>query len=537
MYKIKIDVCIIILYVKESDLIMPVNCKVYKILISCPSDVKDEVEIINKVIQNFNNTIGNSVGTLLQTFHWSTSVYPEQGDRPQELINKQIVGDCDILIGVFLNRFGSSTGKYDSGTVEEIKEMIDAGKQVFLYFSDKPIRKSEIDPKQEQKIQNFKDEYKDQGIYYEYSSDEDFESSLTKHLNLYLLKNITQTNSSENHNFKSKLIIKSLNEHNSLSENLCYSNFKDFNIVSKEEIGELFNEIKNVLLPLNNVIDNDKPTNNSIHFLQGISVPNELLKLNNPVKAKVTEDDRRLIIDYAHKNSIDVNETEFFYLGNLKEKTVYIYEDNLIGEESEKDKYHKLYALIVKIKQYEETNTYKRYLGKLNILQLAVVNEDVRPDKDIIVRLYIPKSGLLNYSDIEYPSVYIFEEITNIINDIYKNNDIFIGNNKMYEFEYPLSTRLPKMPYLDLPGFNHQDRKEKIIEEYSGKMQDLYNTYEMQENDSEIIVSFEISSLNQNTGMWFPCHIILKDKIEELKYTINSSGNSEIIEKTLSVNK
>ena len=43
---------------------------------------------------------------------------PQMGDRPQELINKQLVGHCDLLIGSFWTRLGTPTGRAESGTAE-----------------------------------------------------------------------------------------------------------------------------------------------------------------------------------------------------------------------------------------------------------------------------------------------------------------------------------------------------------------------------------------------------------------------------------
>jgi len=64
--------------------------------------------------------------------------------------------------------------------------MIQKGKQVFVYFSDKPVRKSEIDMEAETKIQAFKEKYKDRGIYVVYASDEEFNDYVSMHLTRYL---------------------------------------------------------------------------------------------------------------------------------------------------------------------------------------------------------------------------------------------------------------------------------------------------------------------------------------------------------------
>lgn len=159
---------------------------VCRLMISCPSDVKTEVEIINRVVDNINDSIGISMDIFVKTLHWSKNVMPEAGDYPQSIINKQILDKSDAIIAIFGNKIGSPTQHYESGTIEEIELMIQKGKQVFVYFSDKPVRKSEIDMEAEAKIQAFKEKYRDRGIYVVYGSDEEFNDCVSMHLTRYL---------------------------------------------------------------------------------------------------------------------------------------------------------------------------------------------------------------------------------------------------------------------------------------------------------------------------------------------------------------
>ena len=177
-----IDYTIIILGGKVMFKKMPV-CR---LMISCPSDVKTEIEIINRVVDNINDSIGFSMNIFVKTLYWSKNVMPEAGEYPQSIINKQILDKSDAIIAIFGNRIGSPTQHYESGTIEEIELMIQKGKQVFVYFSDKPVRKSEIDMEAETKIQAFKEKYKDRGIYVVYASDEEFNDYVSMHLTRYL---------------------------------------------------------------------------------------------------------------------------------------------------------------------------------------------------------------------------------------------------------------------------------------------------------------------------------------------------------------
>lgn len=159
---------------------------VCRLMISCPSDVKTVIEIINRVVDNINDSIGFSMNIFVKTLYWSKNVMPEAGDYPQSIINKQILDKSDAIIAIFGNKIGSPTQHYESGTIEEIELMIQKRKQVFVYFSDKPVRKSEIDMEAEAKIQAFKEKYRDRGIYVVYGSDEEFNYYVSMHLTRYL---------------------------------------------------------------------------------------------------------------------------------------------------------------------------------------------------------------------------------------------------------------------------------------------------------------------------------------------------------------
>ena len=133
--------------------------KVFNILISCPGDIKEEVEVIKSVIEQFNRTTGDENNIRLEAKHWSKDSYPESGGKAQALLNQQFVEECDMSIAVLWTRFGTPTEKYGSGTEEEISLMIESGKQVFLYLSKKPISPDEIDSEQYNLVKKFIDKY------------------------------------------------------------------------------------------------------------------------------------------------------------------------------------------------------------------------------------------------------------------------------------------------------------------------------------------------------------------------------------------
>ena len=88
-----------------------------RVFVSSPSDVSKERKKIFNVVNSLNRYVGDIYDVTIECLSWQTHVAPDMGRR-QEIINKNI-GDYDIFVGIMWKRYGTSTGKADSGTVEE----------------------------------------------------------------------------------------------------------------------------------------------------------------------------------------------------------------------------------------------------------------------------------------------------------------------------------------------------------------------------------------------------------------------------------
>ena len=157
---------------------------VYKVMIASPSDVIQERTIIREVINEWNVVNAYKQKIVLLTVGWETHTSPEMGNHPQEIINKQVLKDCDLLVGVFWTRIGTSTEDYISGTVEEIEEHIKQGKPTMLYFSSIPIVPESIEPEQYNTLKEFKDSLKSRGLIETYEDINDFKSKFNRQLQL-----------------------------------------------------------------------------------------------------------------------------------------------------------------------------------------------------------------------------------------------------------------------------------------------------------------------------------------------------------------
>ena len=163
---------------------MAYDGRVYRILIASPSDVEEEREIAVKVIQEWNDLHSYSRKVVLLPLRWETHTAPEYGTRPQEVINRTVVDQCDLLVGIFWTRIGTPTGEAESGTLEEIDRAGKAGKPIMLYFSKVGIDPERLDLDQIRKLNDFKKKTYPNSLTESYKSHLDFRDKFSKQLEL-----------------------------------------------------------------------------------------------------------------------------------------------------------------------------------------------------------------------------------------------------------------------------------------------------------------------------------------------------------------
>lgn len=178
--------------------------KSYTILISHASDVKKELESIEKSVKRFNDLFSEFLKLTLKTCKWEDNLCPINAyTRPQEGVNEQLVASSDMCIAIFRTRFGSPRGgvnqageAYGSGTEEEIALISEQGKPVLVYFLDEEcINMKSIDMDQYKKVKSFKEDYGTRYMYSLYNDKEDtyktesdLEFQVFNHLCNYFIK-------------------------------------------------------------------------------------------------------------------------------------------------------------------------------------------------------------------------------------------------------------------------------------------------------------------------------------------------------------
>ena len=128
----------------------------YDILISCPSDIQEDVKVIENTVEIFNKEYANFHGIQFNLKYWSKDVLFSYG-RSQDIINEQIVMSSDMIIALFGRKLGSDTGKFKSGTIEDLL-----------------------------KVRKFQEEYN--GLYITYKEESELQSKIEQQLKLFIFK-------------------------------------------------------------------------------------------------------------------------------------------------------------------------------------------------------------------------------------------------------------------------------------------------------------------------------------------------------------
>lgn len=103
------------------------------------AEVPDEdLATVKRTVSQWNWNTGRPSHLTVVPVSWSEHAVAEFGDRPQEVLNGQLVEDADMALALFADRLGTPTGAAESGTLEEIDRMVEAGKHVSVLVNQAP---------------------------------------------------------------------------------------------------------------------------------------------------------------------------------------------------------------------------------------------------------------------------------------------------------------------------------------------------------------------------------------------------------------
>ena len=160
----------------------PPEARAIRVFLASPNDVLEERDALAHLISEINDVLAYLAPEKrlkLELVRYETHAYPDIG-QPQEVINRQIPGDYDILIGLMWKRCGTPTKSADSGTIEEFRRAYERRKsgnlpRIMFYFCEQPIPiPNSEELRQLQNVIEFKEELALLGLTSTYPSHEDF---------------------------------------------------------------------------------------------------------------------------------------------------------------------------------------------------------------------------------------------------------------------------------------------------------------------------------------------------------------------------
>ncbi len=162
--------------------------KLLKIFIASPSDVGEERQIARDVVRGLDTDSAEGLGFTLKAVGWE-DVPPGRG-RPQGLINPE-VKQADLLVGVLWKRFGTHTGKSESGTEEEFEVMDKRFRNgddvdIYLYFRRPPDALLQDPGPQITRVLEFRERVDKDGLQREFDAPEEFRELLRSDLAKWL---------------------------------------------------------------------------------------------------------------------------------------------------------------------------------------------------------------------------------------------------------------------------------------------------------------------------------------------------------------
>jgi hypothetical protein len=163
---------------------MSFRANVLKIMIASAEEVSEERKIVTGAIYRWNDTNATMRRLVLLPIKWETQNTLPIGVSPQTVINRQILDEADIVIGIFGTPTGTPAKEDISGIVREIKKHVAAGKTAKVYFSEVRVSLRNADQSQYALVQKFREELDGSGLSESYESMQEFRENFEHHLAL-----------------------------------------------------------------------------------------------------------------------------------------------------------------------------------------------------------------------------------------------------------------------------------------------------------------------------------------------------------------
>lgn len=513
---------------------MPRTKTTYDVLLSCPGDVyNDCYSTIDNTVNIFNKTYGDLYNIEINLVHWSKDSFPQSGDHPQELLNKQIVNNADACIAVFWTKFGSPTDKYGSGTEEEIERMLSENRQVFMYFYNKPIPLKLLEDEKAKtdydKVLQFKEKYSKRGIYSEISDENDFQKQLTVHLTKYFLDKQDPTATTHR---KITPTLRLVGKDKQESVIVCYTTLQN-----SSKIEELRKNIAGKIEDLNEYNLDTYPIDNEIKEKSILANFENGLWERKPVTIDSSE--REAIECFCSLCGISLSEN-FWNLGNLKIGSHFLSTDIygkrstiLFGTDDEQFKYNRIMSIESDIAKFYVLNMYREFyktVDKIPFIELAIFNSGTTFDQDVEVKLFFEKDVLFDLNEFPRPDDTVIEDFVKEESNI----SLIIcpgSTSELSDYTYLNQHFHAYSPKINL---RPADIIKEAIEDYYTIIDD-YNCFDYYDENGKDILKVNFEEVKQHTGVMFPLRLFLSKIPDEIPYQITGKYSSDVISGTIKI--
>lgn len=394
---------------------MPVSITRYNVLLSSPGDVTCFWNAVKREIESVNHAQSEETGIEFHVKDWTRDSRADSGAEPQALLNRQFVEDCDIVLAVFKERFGTPTEKYGSGTEEEIELGLANGKRVMVYFWEPPTDFSPEDPVQYDHVLAFRRKLEEgkSCLYVTFGSEEALAAKVRHDFGKLMFEL-----EGAGERMKPSLCLSGVNRERSLIEgNLLKSDSACSERISPELasnlVREAYEKAAHFHLP---DLQKELPTVTSAAGLPLPNVQNMVSALSaidlgmyQNKSVSISADNQSLILKQLESMGIEPP-LDLFYLGGLKSmpsmisaSQLYGGGPDLVGSEDEKGKYKALRALVRACRCASEYSVFYGQLESLGSVSLTIVNSGGMPARHVNVEVVIPEGAYISYRDLPIP--------------------------------------------------------------------------------------------------------------------------------------
>jgi len=156
-----------------------------RFFIASPGDVQAERESACDVLHSWNAAHSLARNASIEPVRLETHAQLAQGSHPQDIIDRQLLDRCDVLVAVFWAKLGTPTEKHESGTVQEINEFIKrhGSDRVLLFFCERNVPHS-IDTQELERIKAFKNDMQAKGLYRSFQTADGFATEFRQQVEL-----------------------------------------------------------------------------------------------------------------------------------------------------------------------------------------------------------------------------------------------------------------------------------------------------------------------------------------------------------------